>query len=146
MLLKIKPQNVFVTTACIAYWKYDDIEEITEKLHKHFGDNFYLEIQYHNTEAQKKLNRRILNISKKYGIDIIFGYDSHYILEEDSMERDNYVATRRKGYVKEDDEENGWFMDYPDEETVRKRLKDQGVLTNEEIDRCIANTDIILII
>lgn len=105
---------------------------------------FYLEIQYHNTEAQKKLNRRILNISKKYGIDIIFGYDSHYILEEDSMERDNYVATRRKGYVKEDDEENGWFMDYPDEETVRKRLKDQGVLTNEEIDRCIANTDIIL--
>jgi len=144
LLLKIKPQNVFVTTACIAYWKYDDIEEITEKLHKHFGDNFYLEIQYHNTEAQKKLNRRILNISKKYGIDIIFGYDSHYILEEDSMERDNYVATRRKGYVKEDDEENGWFMDYPDEETARKRLKDQGVLTNEEIDRCIANTDIIL--
>lgn len=144
LLLKIKPQNVFVTTACIAYWKYDDIEEITEKLHKHFGDNFYLEIQYHNTEAQKKLNRRILDLSNKYSIDIIFGYDSRYMLEEDSMERDNYVATRRKGYVKEDDDENGWFMDYPDEETVRKRLRDQGVLTDEEIDRCIANTDIIL--
>ena len=144
LLLRMNPENVFVTTGCIAYWKYDDIEEITENLHNHFGDNFYLEIQYHNTEAQKNLNRRILNLGKKYGIDIIFGYDSHYILEEDSVERDNYVATRRKGYTKDDDDENGWFMDYPDEATVRKRLKDQGVLTDEEIDRCITNTDIIL--
>ena len=79
LLLKIKPENVFVTTACIAYWKYDDIEEITEVLHNHYGDNFFLEIQCHNTQAQKILNRKILDLSEKYGIDIIFGYDSHYI-------------------------------------------------------------------
>lgn len=144
LLLKIKPENVFVTTACIAYWKYDDIEEITCTLHNHFKDNFYLEVQYHNTHAQKELNRKILNLSRKYGIDIIFGYDSHYILESDSVERDNYVATRRKGYVKEEDDESGWYMDYPEENTVRERLKKQGVLTDEEIDRCIKNTDIIL--
>lgn len=144
LLLKIKPENVFVTTACIAYWKYDDIEEITCTLHNHFKDNFYLEVQYHNTHAQKELNRKILNLSRKYGIDIIFGYDSHYILESDSVERDNYVATRRKGYVKEEDDESGWYIDYPEENTVRERLKKQGVLTDEEIDRCIKNTDIIL--
>lgn len=106
MLLRIKPENVFVTTACIAYWKYDDAEEITKTLHNHFGNNFYLEIQYHNTQSQKELNKRILDLSKKYGIDIIFGYDSHYILESDSVERDNYVATRRKGYIKEEDDES----------------------------------------
>lgn len=143
-MLKINPQNVFVTTACIAYWKYDDIEEITKTLHNHFGNNFYLEIQYHDTQAQKMLNKRILDLSKKYGIDIIFGYDSHYILESDSVERDNYVATRRKGYIKEEDDESGWYMDYPDEFTVRERLKKQGILTEDEIDRCIKNTDIIL--
>ena len=38
----MNPENVFVTTGCIAYWKYDDIEEITENLHNHFGDNFLL--------------------------------------------------------------------------------------------------------
>ena len=65
LLLRIKPENVMVTTACIAYWKYDDIEEITETLHNHFGDNFFLEVQCHNTEAQKQLNRRILQLSKK---------------------------------------------------------------------------------
>lgn len=144
LLLKIKPENVLVTTACIAYWKYDDIEEITQMLHNHFGDNFYLEIQCHNTQAQKNLNKKILRISDKYGIDIIFGYDSHYIYESDSVERDNYVATRRKGYIKDEDEELGWYMDYPDENTIRKRLREQGVLTENQIDRCIKNTDILM--
>lgn len=144
LLLGIKPENVMVTTACIAYWKYDDIEEITEMLHKHFGDNFFLEVQCHNTEEQKTLNRRILDISHKYGIDIIFGYDSHYIYETDAIERDNYIATRRKNYKRDDDNEVGWYMDYPDDDTVRNRLRVQGVLNEEEIERCIANTDLIL--
>lgn len=144
LLLKIKPENVMITTACIAYWKYDDIEEITEQLHRHFGSNFYLEIQCHNTSEQKDLNRRILNLSAKYGIDIIFGYDSHYIYEEDKIERDNYISARRKNYSIDEDYESGWYMDYPDELTIRQRLKEQGVLSDEEIDRCIQNTDILL--
>lgn len=144
LLFKIKPENVFVTTACLAYWKYDDIEEITKKFHDHFGENFYLEIQCHNTQEQRELNQRIINISEKYGIDIIFGYDSHYILEEDYIQRDNYIATRRKNYNKADDEETGWYMDYCSESEVRRRLKEQHVLNDEQIDRCIRNTDKIL--
>lgn len=144
LLLKINPENVFVTTACIAYWKYDDIEEITKILHNHFKSNFYLEVQCHNTDAQRLINQRILSLSQKYGVDIIFGYDSHFIYPEESVERDNYVATRRKGYVKEDDEEAGWYMDYCDEETVRRRFCDQGVLTEEQINRAINNTDLLL--
>lgn len=144
LLLKIKPENVFVTTACIAYWKYDDIDEITKTLHDHFGKNFYLEVQCHNTDAQKSLNEHILSISKKYGIDIIFGYDSHYIYPEEAIERENYVATRRKNYVKEEDDETGWYMDYCDEDTVRKRFREQGILTEEEISRAIRNTDLLL--
>lgn len=144
LLMRIKPENVMVTTACVAYWKYDDIDEITLKLHEHFKENFLMEVQCHNTEAQKKLNRHILELSKQHGIDIIFGYDSHFIYEEDSVERDNYIATRRKGYSKDEDDEQGWYMDYPDEQTIRNRLKVQGILSDEEIDRCIANTDLIL--
>ena len=144
LLMRIKPENVMVTTACIAYWKYDDIEAITEQLHRHFGENFFLEIQCHNTTAQKQLNRRILEISKKYGIDIIFGYDSHYIYEDDYVERDNYIATRRKNYQRDSDEEIGWYMDYPDDETVKDRLRVQGILTEEEIQRCMKNTDLLL--
>ncbi len=131
LLMRIKPENVMVTTACIAYWKYDDIEEITVQLHNHFKENFFLEVQCHNTEAQKQLNHRILDLSKKYGIGIIFGYDSHFIYPEDSVGRDDYIATRRKNYSKDEDDENGWYMDYPDEQTIRERLRVQGILSEE---------------
>lgn len=144
LLMRIKPENVMVTSACIAYWKYDDIEEITLKLHKHFGENFYLEVQYHNTDEQKKLNKRIIEISRKYGIDIILGYDSHYIYEEESVERDNYIATRRKNYKKDEDSELGWYMDYPEDKEAEERLRVQGILNEEEIRRCMKNTDKIL--
>lgn len=145
LLKRINPENVMVTTACVAYWKnYDDIDDITLELYRHFKNNFFLEIQCHNTELQKKINKHILELHYKYGIDIIFGYDSHYIHENESVERDNYIATRRKGYSKNEDDEQGWYMDYPSEQTVRERLKIQGILSDAEIDRCIANTDLIL--
>ena len=144
LLLRIKPENVFVTTACVFYWKYDDIEEITLQLHRHFGTNFYLEIQANNTELQKETNKRILRLSNTYGMGIIFGCDSHYIYPNESIERDNYLSTRRKNYSRAEDEEVDWYMDYPDEATAIKRLKQQGVLNDEEIDRCIKNTDLLL--
>lgn len=141
LLLKIKPENVVVTTACLKYWVYDDIEEITKTLHNHFGDNFFLEIQYHNTELQKKINQRIIQISKEMDIRLIFGYDSHYILPSQSVERDNYLEARGIIY---DEDEKGWYMDYPDEQEVRRRLKEQGVLNDDQINECIANTDLLL--
>ena len=141
LLMKIKPENVMVTTACIKYWAYDDIEEITKQLHNHFGTNFFLEIQYHNTEKQKQLNRNIIRLSKELSIPLIFGYDSHYITESQKQERDNYLEARGIEY---DEDEDGWYMDYPDEQEVRRPLEQQGVLSETEIDECIKNTDLIL--
>ena len=141
LLLKIKPQNVMVTTACLKYWVYDDIDEITKILHEHFKENFFLEIQYHNTDKQKRLNRHILNLSEALNIPLIFGYDSHYITEDQAQERNNYLEARGIEY---DDDEKGWYMDYPSEDEVRSRLKLQGVLNDDQIDECIKNTDLLL--
>lgn len=141
LLLKVKPQNVMVTTACLKYWIYDDIEEITEKLFQHFGDNFFLEIQYHDTDIQKKINKRIIELHNKLGIKLILGCDSHYIYPDQHEERDNYLKGRGISY---DEDEEGWYMDYPDESEARRRLKVQGILNDEQIDECINNTDILL--
>lgn len=141
LLLKVNPQNIMVTTACLKYWVYDDIDEITEKLHNHFKDNFFLEIQYHNTDIQKKINRKIIDLSEKFGIQLILGCDSHYIYPEQAQERDNYLEARGITY---DEDEQGWYMDYPDEPEARRRLKQQGILTDKQIDECILNTDILL--
>ena len=89
LLLSLNPKDVFLTSACIGFYHYEDIEDIIVKLHNHFKESFYLELQYHNTDVQKKLNRYILDLSKKYGIDIIMGCDSHYINENDSEKLTN---------------------------------------------------------
>ena len=141
LLLQIKPENVMVTTACLKFWVYEDIDEIVYTLYQHFGTNFFLEIQYHNTEKQKKINNHILQLAQKYGIGLIFGYDSHYITQDQSAERDNYLLARG---IEHDSDEIGWYMDYPDELEVRKRLKAQGVLNEVQIDECINNTDLLL--
>lgn len=140
LLLSLPADDVMITTACIAFWHYDDIEDILVQLHNHFKKNFFLEIQYHDTEPQAKLNQRILALSEKYGIEMIVGMDSHYIYPEQSKERDYILAAKNIHY----EDEDGWFMDYPDDETTMNRFLKQGVFTKDQIQRAMDNTDLLL--
>lgn len=140
LLLTLPADDVMVTTACIAFWHYDDIEDILVQLHNHFKNNLFLEIQYHDTESQIKLNKRILALSEKYDIEMIVGMDSHYIYPDQSKERDYILAAKNVHY----DDEEGWFMDYPDDETTMNRFLKQGVFTKDQIQRAMDNTDLLL--
>lgn len=140
LLLSLPADDVMITTACIAFWHYDDIEDILVQLHNHFKKNLFLEIQYHDTESQVKLNQRILSLSEKYGIEMIVGMDSHYIYQEQSKERDYILAAKNIHY----EDEDGWFMDYPDDETTMNRFLKQGVFTKNQIQRAMDNTDLLL--
>lgn len=141
LLFSLPPDDVFVTSACVAFWHYEPeyVEQLVCKLHDHFKDNFMLEIQAHNTDKQKQLNARILELSKKYGIQMIVGLDSHYIYPEQSVERDELLAASGTHY----DDEDGWYMDYPDDDTVRQRFAEQGVIPAEEVEKAMQNTDLI---
>ena len=121
LLLSLPPNDVMICTACVAYWHYDDIEDITLKLFNHFKNNFYLEIQNHNTEKQINLNKRIRDLSYKYNIPMIAGLDSHYIYPEDAEIRT--AALESKGIRYED--EDGWYMDYPSDEECFARFQAQ---------------------
>lgn len=141
LLFQIPKENVIVTSACISGWNYDDAEDIWLKVHEYFGDNFFLEVQYHNTEQQKELNKKIIRIANENNIQIICGLDSHYITEETSIKRDQILKYKKISYPYEE----GWFMDYPDTETVIKRFQEQGILTDEEILRAIMNTNVFVV-
>ena len=140
LLLSLPADDVMVTTACIAFWHYENIEDLLVQLHNHFKNNLLLEIQYHNTEPQINLNKRILALSEKYGIEMIVGMDSHYIYPEQSKERDYILAAKNVHY----DDEQGWYMDYPDDDTTMQRFLTQGVFTKEQIQRAMDNTDLLL--
>lgn len=138
LLFNMPKDNIIVTSACISGWNYEDSEDIWLKIYEYFGDNFFLEVQCHNTESQKELNKKILRIAKEHGIQIICGLDSHYITKESSVRRDQILKYKKISYPYED----GWYMDYPDTETVIKRFQEQGILSDEDILRAIMNTNV----
>lgn len=140
LILSLPADDVVVTSACIAFHHYEDTEEIIKTLHNHFGNNFYLEVQYHNTDPQKAINKKILSYRKKYGIQLIMGCDSHYIDEKGALDRDEFIKSKGMEYP----DEEGWYMDYPDGETAYKRFAGQCVLSHDEIMEAMNNTNIFL--
>ncbi len=140
LLLGLPANDIWVTSACLGAWKYEDSSNLLLSLADHFKENFYFEVQNHDTAPQKELNTKILKLAKENNIKIIFGCDSHYIFPYQARDRENYLAS--KGIVYE--EEYGWFMDYPTGEVAYQRFQQQGILSDKEIDEAFDNTNIFL--
>ena len=147
-LLDLLPAgDVWITTACVAGWKYrseeeDRLKALWKKLYDKHGDNFMFEVQYHPSERQKELNRYILELRKEIPAPIIMGCDSHYIDADGAELRTDFLVSKedRKAY----DDEEDWFMDYPDGDTAVQRFRDQGVLNEAEIESAINQTNCFL--
>ena len=137
-LLDMLPgEDVMITTACIAFWnKYEDIDNIIKYLADRFK-YFYLEVQSHNTESQKELNKHIITMHNELNIPIIAGVDSHVISENQMADRDDLLESAHISY----EDEDGWYMDYPTYDILFKRFQEQGILKNEEIKEAIENTN-----
>lgn len=137
-LLDMLPgEDVMITTACIAFWnKYEDIDDIIKYLADRFK-YFYLEVQSHNTQSQKELNKHIIIMHNELNIPIIAGVDSHVITENQMADRDDLLESAHISY----EDEDGWYMDYPTYDILFKRFQEQGILENEEIKEAIENTN-----
>jgi DNA polymerase III alpha subunit len=141
LLFSLPPNDVFVTSACVAgVWKYEDADLLVNDIYQHFGRNFYLEVQCHLTESQRLLNQHILELSNKLDIPIIFGADSHFIYPEQSRDRDDFLLSKHIEY----EDEQGWYMDYPDGNEVVRRFQQQEVLNSSQIKEALNNTNILL--
>lgn len=140
LLFSLSPDDVYITSACIAGWKYEDAEEIWLKIAEHFGNSFFLEYQAHNSHEQTVLNARIRKLAREHNIQTIAGLDTHYINEEDKIKRENLLKRKGLHYADEDD----WYMDFPSGSELFRRFKEQVVLPDEEILTAMMNTHIFL--
>lgn len=140
LLFTLPKDDVWVTSACMAglLWKYEDSESMLVQLHDYFQENFYLEVQNHNVESQKILNKKILDLSQVYNIKIIAGMDSHLISENQYQEREDYLLSRGIEYP----EENNWYLDWPSYDEAFKRFKEQNILNQEQIVEALNNTNV----
>ena len=139
-LLKLNKEDIYLTSACVAGLMHDEdsIELLLKPLVEHFGQNFFLEVQNHQDELQKEINRKCLQFSKQYGLKLIAANDSHYIYPEDSKDRLEFLKGKGINYGDEDT----YVLDYPDYDTMFSRFQKQGILTDKEIEEAIDNTRI----
>lgn len=164
LIKELDPEHVFCTTACVAFWgKVDretqevrwhyggdendqqEIMPLFDVISGHFKDSFALEVQAHNTNWQKTINKLCQRLHYERRIPLIVGLDSHYIYPHQKQER-MWLREESGTKVTQDDYEfdERVYEDYPDEATVIERFRQQGVLTEQEIRDAIDMTDTLL--
>lgn len=136
LLFSLNPNNVIITTACVAGLWND--EELIIKMKNYFGGHLFLEVQDHNEEIQKEVNKTVIRLSQKYNIRIIHANDSHYIYPEDAKYRDLFL--KAKGIVYE--QEANFILDYPDYDEIVKRYEIQGILNKNQINEALQSTNV----
>lgn len=134
LLFSLNPENVVVTTACVAGVWND--ERLVALMKNYFKEHLFLEVQNHNEKVQKEVNKKVLELSEKYDIKIIHANDSHYINPDDAKYRESFLKAKGITYP----EESNFILDYPDYDTIVERYKKQNILNEKQIFEALNNT------
>ena len=130
-ILEKYKEGIIVSSACLGGEiprlirdnKLDEAVKSIEWYKSHFGDDYYLEMQRHETYAanadqnvyklQKVVNEGIIELSRRTGVKIIATNDVHFVTAEDAEAHDHLICLntgadlhdpRRMRYTKQE-----WF-------------------------------------
>ena len=62
---------------------YEQAKKIAEWYKSVFGDRYYLEMQNHDWEEQRKINNYLAKLSVDIGVPLVISNDGHYLLKDD---------------------------------------------------------------
>lgn len=141
-LLALDKDDIYITTACVAglLRDNDSYNQIFLPLAKHFKDSMLLEVQTHNVDIQKQINKKCIDLSEKFNLKLIAANDSHYVYPEQYKDRLEYLKGKGINYGDED----SFILDYPDRDTMVERFRLQGILSEKQIQESIDNTKLFL--
>lgn len=92
-LIREHSEGLIALSACLAgqiprllmSGSYDDAVKAADELSDIFGkDNFYIELQYHGLEEQKRLLPLLVKLAKECGLPLVATNDCHYLRRRDS--------------------------------------------------------------
>lgn len=120
--------------------EYDQAKEVAKRYQDLFGDDYYIELQDHNMEEQKRTNPDLMKIAKELGIKMIITNDSHYLKKEDADAQDTLLCLQTN--ANKDDEKRFHFPNnefyVKSKEEMRQAFSWMDDATFEE---CCANTE-----
>jgi len=101
-----------------------------------FGDDFFVEIQDHGLEEQKRLNPMLRDLADRYGIGMVATNDGHYVQREDAKAHEALLAIQTKTTLSDPDR----FRFPCDEFYVKTPEEMAAVVPESEYPSALANT------
>ena len=128
--------NIIKTSACLAspLNKLSEDNPWYEWLLRHYD---YLEVQPHNHPDQIAFNQKLARFSKKYGIPLVAGTDTHSSSKYKAECRNILLKAKRQSYGDED----AFDLSYKTVDELLDMFAVQGALTEEEYFAAIQNTN-----
>jgi DNA polymerase-3 subunit alpha len=130
-------RGIILTSSCLAgvipqnimNEDYSKAEDHALLMKEEFMDNFYLEIQAHELEEQRLVNRGLIDIHKKTKIPLCIGTDAHY--PDTSYSRSHEIFLLIQGEEKvEDIGKKIWRITY---ETNKGEIRRKKINFGEEL-------------
>lgn len=139
--LKNTSENIIITSACIASplsVGTDSIKCLFLNFICKNKDRCFLEIQHHNTAAQKEYNKYIQSLCFKFGLKPIAGTDTHALNDREVKGRDMLLKSKN---IEFDDNEAGWDLTFKTYDELINAYEIQDVLPTAFIKTAIDNTN-----
>ncbi|MDE7510196.1 MAG: PHP domain-containing protein, partial [Muribaculaceae bacterium] len=154
--LKTYSEGLIVCSAClggeipqlILQGDIKGAEEAVKWFHEIFGDDYYLELQRHQTfkdganrdvyPEQQKVNAVLMDFSRKYGIKVIASNDVHFANEEDAEAHDRLICLSTNKKFSEDRihyTKQEWLKSTPEMAAIFSDIPEALTNTQEIVDK-----------
>ena len=118
---------------------YEAAKATAKKYKDLFGDDYYIELQDHGLEEQKRTNPDLIKIAQELDIKMIITNDSHYLKKEDADWHDTLLCLQTNALKSEPNRfhfpNNEFYVKTPEELRDSFRWMDSAMF-----DECIKNT------
>ena len=118
---------------------YDGAKAVAQKYKDLFGEDYYIELQDHGLDEQKRTNPELIRLAKELGIKMVITNDSHYLKKEDADWHDTLLCMQTKSLKTDTNRfhfpNNEFYVKTVDELREAFRWMD-----GETFEQCIKNT------
>ena len=119
--------------------EYEEAKAVAKRYKDLFGEDYYIELQDHGLEEQKRTNPDLIRIAKELDIQMVITNDSHYLKKEDADWHDTLLCMQTQSLKSEEHR-----FHFPNNEfyvkTVPELREAFKWMDTETFNQCIQNT------
>jgi len=105
-----------------------------------FGDDYYIELQDHGLDEQKKTNPELIQIARELGIKMVITNDSHYLHREDADMHDTLLCLQTNS--NKDDPDRFHFSNNEFYVKTKEEMREAfRWMDSEMFEECVKNTE-----